>query len=411
MKRCWMLSVYVGSAVTVLAVLGLLEGGVRLAEASGGDRIAASVPAMVRSLLHAYIGGREIGNQMLVHNVALFAQHSRPETVETAYVGTSRTKVLRPAWLGHANAVNGSGNSYNEISYGLLLQAEVVRLRFPNIKRVYVESSLLLRRPARLILEPDHRKYLPLLDSVLPLRDQLPGGAKFRAQVETAMLTPELPQQKVRLHLLAHRADLRLNKLLPGGGDHGLIPVTSDSLFQQVDSSGERRSPPPAVIPSAQQRPEIARDNEKVQRLRKIPGWAPWDGLFDLVALWGRAHHIEVILFQPAVRSDLYGYQQEFGLSAHVADLKRVARQYGVPFINLDLPELGYLEDWTLFSDEDHMETCAGVILLQTALDDGYRQFKQRGELLPVVSRADAAKLAASDLRRCKGTNESGKPT
>lgn len=128
------------------------------------------------------IKGREIGNQMLVYNIALFSHHPDPESITSAFVGTSRSKVLRPQWFGLEGAANGSGNTYNEITYGALLQAEILRLRFPNIRTVYLEASLLLRRPDRLIVEEDHRKYLPLLESALPLRDGPPGGAEFEGR-------------------------------------------------------------------------------------------------------------------------------------------------------------------------------------------------------------------------------------
>jgi hypothetical protein len=396
---------YLGSALAALAAFLLVEGGVRLSEAASRDRVPRDVPSTIASLTDATIEGREIGNQFLVHNLNLFARYPHPERVDTAYVGTSRTKVLRPAWMGQANAVNGSGNSYNEISYGLLLQAEVVRLRFPNVKRIYVESSLLLRRPGRLIVEPDHRKYLPLLQTLLPLRDQLPGADRFRAELARAEASPRPPNWPP--HLVAHRPELRLSRLLPDAAQGARIPVTRDGLFQELDASGERKAPPLAVIPPEQQRPEITIDNVKVQRLRKIPEWAPWDGLFDMVALWGRLHGIEIVLFQPPVRSDLYRFQQQFGLAAHVADLQRVAKQYGIPFVDLDRPELGYMSDWALFSDEDHMETCAGVALLQTALTDGHGQFRERGVLLPAISREEAARLAAPRLRQCAATSES----
>lgn len=398
MTRRSALTLYLATAAVVLAVVAVLEVAVRRAEAAGAT-VADSVPAMVSALGGASISGREIGNQMLVHNMALFLRHPSPALVDTAYVGTSRTKVLRPRWMGQDRAVNSSGNSYNEISYGLLLQAEVARLRFPGLKRVYVESSLLLRRPGRLILEPDHRKYLPLLESILPLRDRLPGGPAFRAEVEKARQSPQ--PRKWRLHLLAHRADMRLSGLLPGGGGQGSIPVTQDGLFRELDASGQRQATPPALIPKAQQRPEITNENVKVQRMRDIPGWAPWDGLFDLFALWGRAHGIEVVLFQPPVRSDLHRFQQESGLAAHVADLQRVSREHGIPFIDLNRPELGYMDQWALFSDEDHMETCAGVVLLHAALDGGLQKFRERGELLPAVGRDEARKLAAGKLRQC----------
>lgn len=399
MKRSTVL-LYAGTALAVLASALLVEGAARLAGRAAEQRLPTSVPALLQALPHAKIHGREIGNQMLVHNVALFAQDPHRQDVDKAFVGTSRTKVLRPRWMGELHAVNASGNSYNEISYGLLLQAEVARLMFPGIKQVYVEASLLLRRPPRLVLEPDHRKYLPLLDTLLPLCDQLPDGQRSRAEVARAETAAGQPFW--RPHLRARRAELRFSNLLPWvHTEAGGIPVQQDELFTSVDARGERKAAPASFLPTAERSPEVREDNIKVQRLRDVAGWAPWDRQFDLFALWGRAHGIQVILFQPPVRSDLYRFQDRMGLQAHVQDLQRVARQYGIPFIDLDRPELGYMQDWTLFADEDHLETCAGVVLLYSALRAGAERFGATGELLPIVPRAEAERRAGDGLRRC----------
>jgi hypothetical protein len=376
----------------VLAVLLLLEGAVRLFFMPAETMSGVSVPVLLRQLPHLVIQDREIDNQTIAHNVALFARHPDPAAVTQAYVGTSRTKVVRPQWLGNMQAVNGSGNSYNEISYGLLLQAEVVRRMFPHVRTLYVESSLLLRRPARLIVENDHRKYLPLLQSLLPLRDALPGGEPWRAQV-AAVQQQKRPWKflfpKVRQHL-------RLSSLL--GYDSKSMPIADDPLLKQLLSDGERVRPPQShpgdVGP-------IALENGKVQRLLSIPSAKPWDGLFDMFALWGRKHDIQIIFFQPPVRSDLYAFQTQYGLRDHVRDLKRVAEQYHLPFIDLNRPSLHYMDDWDLFADEDHLETCRGVILLQAALDEGMRQYRQEGVLFPSVPRALAERLAAGQLTRC----------
>lgn len=395
------LLIYLVTATVVLAVVAMLEWGVRLAELRKTYALASSVPALMKGLPSARISGREIGNQMLVHNVALLSQHPAPNTVDTAYVGTSRTKVLRPVRMGHVTAVNASGNTYNEISYGLLLQAEAARLQFPNLKRVYFESSMLLRRPARLVLEPDHRRYLPLLDSLLPLRDQLPGGEVFRAEVARAKLAP---QGSTRwLHLMDHRAEMRMYRLLAISNelDTQGMAVWQDALFTELDASGQRRAAPGPRIPRSRQAPEITNDHIKVQRLRDVAAWAPWDGLFDLIALWGREHGIEIVLFQPPVRSDLYRFKQGMGMPAHVADLERVARQYGIPFIDMNRPGLGFMEDWSIFSDEDHLETCVGVVLLQSGLDVGINEFKRSGTLFPMVRRDQLEREYAPKLALC----------
>lgn len=399
-KRSTLLIYFVTAAV-VLAVVAMLEWGARLGEVKKPYALASSVPALMKELPSVRISGREIGNQMLVHNVALMSKHPAPLRVDTAYVGTSRTKVLRPVRWGHATAVNASGNTYNEISYGLLLQAEAARLQFPNLRKVYFESSMLLRRPSRLVLEPDHSKYLPLLESLLPLRDQLPAGDTFRAEVARAK---QAPQGSTRwLHLLDHRAEMRMYRLLAIASETETpaMAVWQDALFAQLDTSGQRHAALGPRIPLARQAPEVTNDHIKVQRLREVAAWAPWDSLFDLVALWGREHGIEIVLFQPPVRSDLYRFKQAMGMPAHVADLERVARKYNVPFIDLNRLGLGYMEDWSIFSDEDHLETCVGVVLLQSALDAGTDEFKRTGNLLPIVRRERLEREFAARLADC----------
>jgi len=398
------LLLYTATALVVLATVAIIELSLRHTKVREQNQTQGDVTELLESLEKAKISGREIGNQMIAHNVAIFAAHPIPESVETAYVGTSRTKVLRPSWMGQGSAVNASGNSYNEISYGLLLQAEVARRRFPNLKRVYFESSLLLRRPARLIVEPDHVKYLPLLESLMPLRHQLTGAKKFEHELLRRQSMQLNPWWK--LYLLKHRVEMRFSKLLLADGvnENGAIPVRNDPLFKELDASGERQHMPLAFVPRSDQRSEITAENVKIQRLRNVPNWAPWDGLFDMVALWGRAYDIEVVLFQPPVRSDLYRHKVAMGLSAHEADLSRIANQYRVPFINLNRPELGYMSDWSLFSDEDHMETCVGVVLLQSALAMGYQQFKRDGVLFPKLTRTEVEKNMPTQLTRCSAT-------
>lgn len=390
-KKLWL------ALLVAACTVGGLEGATRYADSVKRHEQSRTVEQLMQALPHMQIEGREIGNQMLVHNAALFAGHPAPQSIQVAYVGTSRTKVARPAWMGEQAAVNAAGNSYNEITYGLLLQAEVARLRFPNLKRVYIESSLLLRRPARLILESDHRKYLPLLESVLSLRAGMPGAEALRAEVARASSEQPRPE---RMEVLQRRGEMRLSALFEE--QSGSIPVTEDPLFSQLDAAGERRQAPSSALSQDQWRPDLGNENVKVQRLRDIPSWYPWDGLFDMFALWGQAHDIEIVLFQPPVRADLYRYQLDNGLPAHVADLRRVARQFGIPFIDMNLPQLGYMNDKAIFSDEDHLETCHGVILLHGAIAEGYRRFKETGVLLQMPARSAVEQRYAERLRRCR---------
>lgn len=392
-------------AISLLAAsftLLLLESCVRF---HGAYQRSQALPATVDELLQVLprtrIQGREIGSQMLVHNVALFARHPAPASVTSAYVGTSRTKVLRPAWFGIDGAVNASGNGYNAVSYGLLMQIEALRLQFPGLRTVYVESSLLLRRSAHLQLEEDHLKYVALLEALLPLRDALPAGDSFRKEVESVR-KGNLHRQG-HLELLSHRSTIRISRAFHTEASR-VLPVLEDKSISSLLSNGERSQLPGPAVAKPEQRPEIGRDNIKVQRLREIPSWKPWDGLFDMVALWGRQHGIQIVLYQPPVRADLHRYQLEYGLRDHVADLQRVAIQYSVPFIDLNRTGLGYSEDWSLFADEDHMETCPGIVLLQGGIEEGLRRFRLSGELLPAPARAEVEARYSGKFKACERT-------
>ena len=393
--------VAVCSAAAALAIAGALEGLTRWYEASTAEALPQSAAEMYAAFPHARIFGREIGTQTIAHNVALFHGAKDAASITTGYVGTSRSKVIRPTHFGIAHAANGSGNSYSEISFGLLLQAEALRHAFPNLRRVYIESSLLLRKPGRLFAEPDHRKYLPLLKQVMPLHEGLPGDESMR-QTLAAMETPKASKFDWHPRLLSLRSDLRMsNYVAPTEATQGM-DINADPMLKSLMPTGERRDLSRSLTPKADQLPEIKADNIKVQRLRETEQSAPWDGLYDMVARWGKAHDIEVVFYQPPVRSDLYAFQQRNGLALHVADMQRVAKQYGIPFIEMNRADLHFQDDWALFSDEDHLETCTGSGLLTLALEDGYRQFKDKGELLPVV---DARKLASAQQARLSQCN------
>lgn len=389
------------SAAAALLSVAALEAGVRIwVRAHAAAPSARSPAALIEELSRATIGGREIGNQMIVHNAAWFARHPAPAQVTSAYVGTSRSKPLRPERFGIEGAVNGAGNSYNEISYGLLLQMEALRLQFPNLATVYVESSFLLRRPARLVLEEDHHKYLPLLEALLPLRDELPGADAFRRDVQAARENGPGRLSR-RLALRSWRSSMRLSNVFGAGHDAKRIPVLQDEWLRNLKPNGERAYDAGPRIPRHNWKPAVTPENITVHRMREIPGWKPWDGLFDLIARWGRKNRVQIVLFQPPVRADLHRFQSAQGLADHVADLRRVAAAYSVPFIDLNQPDLGYMDDWTLFSDEDHLETCAGSALLLGAIGEGAREFRENGTLLPVVPRARVEALHAERLRRC----------
>lgn len=399
LTRARLLKLYALTAVMVVVGFVCLEVVVRYRESLKQPDVMQGAADLMAALPNMTISGREIGNQLLIQNVTLFSQYPDPKEITSGYVGTSRSKVLRPSQFGLPHAVVGAGNTYNEITYGLLLQAEILRLNFPNLKRVYVESSLLLRRPGRLIVEPDHLKYLPLLKALAPLcskASDVPGCLDVFAQ--TSKLT-NASSVNWKPQMRQHRSEFRFSSLLPGSQDS--IPVKADPLLGKLEANGEKNGQFRRLTEKSEMLPEVTNDNVKVQRLRDIPSTAPWDGLFDMFALWGRDHGIQIVLFQPPVRSDLYAYQVKYGLQRHVDDLLRVSEKYQIPFIDLDKPELGYMNDWSLFSDEDHMETCVGSGLLVLALEAGANRYNQQHELYPVLERS-ALERDNNRLHKCR---------
>lgn len=394
LTRSRLLRLYLLTAVMVIGGFVCLEIAVRLRETLKKPDISQSVPDLMAALPAMEVSGRELNNQLLVQNVTLFSQYPEPQTVTSGYVGTSRSKVLHPRQFGFQNSIVGAGNSYNEISYGLLLQAEILRLSFPNLKRVYVETSFLLRAPASFNAAPDHLKYLPLFTSLAPLcSDEVPGCQSVFAQANKRSKISWRPEMRL------HRGELRITSLFSGSNES--IPVKQDPLLEKLEVNGEKKGRFNALIGKNEMLPEVTNDNVKVQRMRNISSNAPWDGMFDMFALWGREHKIQIVMFQPPVRSDLYAYQVKYGLQQHVEDLHRISTKYGIPFIDLNKPELGYVNDWSLFSDEDHLETCVGSGLLILGIEAGVKRYEQQQELQPVIMRSMVESEKNPSLAAC----------
>lgn len=389
-------ALYVLTGLMVLGVALALELIVRRINPALGDSADLTPAELMRILPLSNIEGRENGNQMLVQNVALFSQNRNPQQITSGYVGTSRSKVLRPSLIGLQNTILGAGNSYNEITYGLLLQAEIIRLTFPNVKRVYFETSFLLRRPSRLILEEDHRKYLPLLSSLSPLCDKNKDNSGCLPVFEAVERLKNSNDLEFRSALLAKRSILRVSTLW--SKSNAAIKVVDDPLLLSLSLNGERRNLPKERIAGADLAKVVTNESAKIQSIRDISTYGTGDSLFKMIALWGQEHDIQVVFFQPPVRPDYYQFEVQYGLKEHLAGIASISNEYKIPFINLDQPGLGFMEDASLFSDEDHMDTCWGSGLLTLAIDRGFRQYENQGDLMPRVSR-EAIKSDGEKLR------------
>lgn len=396
------LALYILTLSSILGVFLALEVTARLSSTSDSSLGKVDARSLMQILPTLPVKGRELEGQMLVHNAALFSQHPTPTKVTSGYVGTSRSKVLRPNHFGINSMVVGAGNTYGEISYGLLLQAEIIRLRFPNLKRVFFEASLLLRRPGRLILEEDHEKYLPLLMSIHPLCEELsspPACQNIFDQVDNIRNGEKSLQHS---ELLPKRSTFKLSSLILEDQSDEIVLPLDVPFMTKLQFDGERKDLSGTVFSDESKVVKISNDHIKVQRLREITSYGAGDRLFDLIALWGRAHNIEVVLFQPPVRADLYHYQLEYGLKSHIEDIERISKAYNIPFIDLNRPGLGFMEAWSLFSDEDHLETCMGSGLLTLALEDGYKSYKTDNILFPEIYRKNLNDKYAQELSVCR---------
>ncbi|MEP7729355.1 hypothetical protein [Marinomonas primoryensis] len=345
------------------------------------------------------VSEREKNNQMLANNFFHFSQYPYPEWITTGYVGTSRAKVFRPEHFALSGAVVVGGNSYNEITYGLLLQAELLRLQFPNIKKMYIESSMLLRRPGRLIVEQDHRKYLPLLESIQPICSMLSDDSPCHSVFHSLIDMKKMDNKALYPMMMDLRGSIRFSAFFED--NEKTLTISDTSSLASLQDNGEQKSLPRTLLSKGDWKPETTRENIKVQRLRDVEGYIPGDGLFELIAAWGEKYNIKMVFFQPPVRSDLYSFQLEYGLGKHVADLERISKKYELPFINLNKKNLGYMDDWSIFSDEDHMETCVGSGLLTLALEEGGEKSRGTDELFPVIYRSDVQKKYSSNFNVC----------
>ena len=75
-------------------------------------------------------------------------------------------------------------------------------------------------------------------------------------------------------------------------------------------ANGERSNMPNQFRSEKDWLPPISESHVKVQRLRAIESWYPWDGLFDMFALWGIKNNVQIVFYQPPVRSDLYFFKK-----------------------------------------------------------------------------------------------------
>lgn len=130
-----------------------------------GSQIEDKNPESLEQLIeltntYSLTEAREKESRFIIHNLALMIKLKAKGTLpEIAVLGSSRAKPIALEYFGKLNSVNLASNSYNEMPYGLLVQAELAKKYLPTLETFLVEASFLLRRPKGISTEKDHQKY------------------------------------------------------------------------------------------------------------------------------------------------------------------------------------------------------------------------------------------------------------
>jgi hypothetical protein len=363
----------------------------------------APAPAeIIQTLANSTLSGRELDNRYTISNIAKLARHPQPQTITTAFLGTSRTKLLNPELIGWQNAVISAGNSYNEISYSYLIEAAFLKEEFPNLKYLFVETSLLNRQepsPA-FIMASDHRKYLPFLVSLekeLSATPSAKGIAQLLAQQKeqsSGFFSQGQLSGQLSSELFKQKDQFKLSTLLGVNETQQKMPVSETELFKQLNENGVQNEAFSRDVPANEQArltsPEVQADDPKITRLVDIKSRYPWDEQFTALADWAKVKGVTLVFFQPPVRSDFYAFQEQYGLEMHRQDIAELAKDRGFPFVDLNARSLHYANDWSLFSDADHLGSCKGRYVYATALQMGFERWQSQGELLPTVDLQEA---------------------
>lgn len=301
---------------------------------------------------------REINSRFIISNIIhfnkLFEKKISPEIV---FIGTSRTKVLTPHQHFQKNALVVGGNSYNEITWGLLLEAEALRILSPEIKTFWFEASFLLRRPGQLSVSDDHRKYTFLIKSLMN------SNPKF------GDLLPDLKTKSLRYSLLKQNnwqlvKVFKKNTPLYQVFKSKKIKTYSDNTeVKKINEFGEQNN----TSLSFGIQP-INTDSIKILRLQNSAENIPGDRLFEAIILWAQTHKIKVGFYIPPITSTLVKAQEPYGLQKHISDLIHLSKTKNVQLVNFMDETLDWTQNSLLFADEDHLATCIGSYSLTSAL-------------------------------------------
>ncbi len=355
---------------SILIILAL-EIAVRVYGSSVSIQKISSLDKYINTLFSTPLSERENENRFIIHNAYLFSNSPWRATISSAFIGTSRTKVIRPSMHDNFTAVISADNSYNEISYGLLIEAKLLKHIFPNLQKIYVESSLLLRRPPapRFTVEQDHLKYLPVLKTFIPIRSAFLDGQSFIDFVTSESSNDGFKTNKSLL--FENRSQYKLTSLFKkyfSDPSTSEATVEKSSVLKGLDFRGEETDALPVSATNEMLSNNLAMDSPIVRRIWDVNSYAPYDYLFEMIALWGEKNGIHIVFYQPPVRPDFHEVQVSRGLQQHSEDLINIARQYDIPFIDLNTHEYLQLLSKHYFSDADHLRTCIGSSLFYKSI-------------------------------------------
>lgn len=344
---------------TTVISISLFEVAVRLTlepnQAETGDlhRILDRIPSQ-----------RELENRYSVYNYIKALEHPNKDQIKILMLGTSRTKILKPSLIEQENVFIAGGNSYGETSHSFLIDLIVLTDIFPNIEKVFVETSLLTRHKPDEDWIEEHHHFYPYLALKHVKSLNLPSLEKI---LEKLIAKTKKSQKTQELIIYSRRNKLRLSNFFnekPSG-------YNDSKIYKNLDLNGEEKSDYKLYSKTFEE--NIDSKHIKVQRLTKFKNFNEMDHQFVEVELYAKAKGIELVFFQPPVRSDLFTYQKENGLEVHIKNINSSLSSLFLDF-NLEVTEFG--SSWELFGDHDHLTTKRGNVLFLTGLFNSTKDSK-----------------------------------
>ena len=307
---------------------------------------------------------RELENRYSVYNYIKALEHPNKDQIKILMLGTSRTKILKPSLIGQENVFIAGGNSYGETSHSFLIDLIVLTDIFPNIQKVFVETSLLTRHKPDEDWIEEHHHFYPYLALKHVESLNLPSLKKNLGKL---IAKTRRSKKNEELVIYSIRNKLRLSNFFRENPNS----YKGSKVYKNLSFNGEEKSD--YKLYSKTFRETIDSKHIKVQRLTKFKNFDEMDRQFLEVESYANLKEIEVIFFQPPVRSDLFTYQKDNGLELHTKDISKTLTSL---FLDFNLAETGFGSDWELFGDHDHLTTKRGNILFLTGLFNSTKESK-----------------------------------